>query len=61
MLRFHAKQDAEKTKASIMEKFEALKKKGRFGPDDLSALDLGPASPKEETHASALTKTLSPV
>ena len=24
-----------------MEKFETLKKKGRFGPDDLKSLDLG--------------------
>jgi hypothetical protein len=63
MLRFQAKQDADKQKAIILEKFEALKKKGRFGPEDLNSLDLGTASPKSgDNHTSALTKTtLSPV
>jgi len=48
MQRFYAKQEAEKKKAIILEKFEALKKKGRFGPEDLSSLDIGYTSKKEE-------------
>ena len=48
MLRFQAKQDAEKKKAIILEKFEALKKKGRFGPEDLNSLDIGFTSKTED-------------
>ena len=65
MLRFQAKQEADKQKALILEKFEALKKKGRFGPEDLNSLDLGFTRNGEgqpnTTGQSALTKTLSPV
>ena len=64
MMRFQAKQDAEKQKAIILEKFEALKKKGRFGPEDFNSLDLGFTKTLDgqgNTNQSALTKTLSPV
>jgi hypothetical protein len=46
-----------------LEKFEALKKKGRFGPEDLNSLDLGTTLPVSgDNHASAMNKTtLSPV
>jgi hypothetical protein len=46
-----------------LERFEALKKKGRFGPEDLNSLDLGGAIPGNgDNHTSALNKTtLSPV
>ena len=46
-----------------MEKFEVLKKKGRFGPEDLNSLDLGMASPKiGENNPSESAKTpLNPI